>query len=656
MCGIAGYYSSRRADSDAFALHAMTTALTHRGPDAKGVWQDPNINIGLGHTRLSIQDLSEAGAQPMHSHSERFVIVFNGEIYNHLDLRKQLCNEGYAENWRGHSDTETLLGCISAWGLEKTLQSTVGMFALAVWDKHAQVLSLARDRMGEKPLYYGWQDDLFLFGSELSALCAHPKFTRDIDRSSLALLLRHNCIPAPYSIYSGIFKLMPAHYAQIDLGKSDKQVVSAPYWSLDAVVQSGLASPFMGSDAEAIQALHQQLSTSVQDQMIADVPLGAFLSGGIDSSVIAALMQQHSSVPAKTFTIGYNEASHNEAEHAKAVARHLGTEHTELYVSPNDALELIPRLPGIYSEPFSNSSQLPTYLICQLTSQHVKVALDGDGGDELFGGYNRYLGGYRVWQKLQRMPMPLRHLLANLLQRVPTSRWDAAYGLIERLFPEDRRLAWPGDKLHKIADAMRIDHGHDYYQHMLSHWQNADSIVIGATDLSTTIHDSAQWPHADNLQEWMMAMDAKHYIPEDNLVRLDRAAMACSLEARAPLLDHRVVELAWQMPLEMKIRNGQGKWLLREVLYQHVPRELIERPKMGFAAPIGEWLRGPLRDWAEDLLDEQSLKAEGYFNVTPVRTMWNRHLSGNGNHQGHLWDVLMFQAWLRQDYSPQPDI
>ncbi len=625
----------------------MTSALERRGPDGEGLWQDGEVNLGLGHRRLSILDLSEAGDQPMHSHCGRYVIVFNGEIYNHLRLRDQLENQYQPPRWNGHSDTETLLQCIAQWGLVKSLNACVGMFAFALWDRKMHTLSLARDRMGEKPLYYGWQNNVFLFGSELNALSVHPSFKKEVNRSAIALLLRHNCIPSPHSIYSGISKLMPGHYLTLQPCSAEKTMQSAPYWSVNDAAHMGLATQFQGTDTEAIALLERQLSSSVSDQLISDVPLGAFLSGGIDSSVIVALMQKNSTQSVKTFTIGYSEGSHNEAVHARQVAEHLGTDHTELRVSPDDALKLVPKLPDIYSEPFSNSSQLPTYLICQLTSQHVKVALDGDGGDELFGGYNRYLGGYKVWSQLKTLPLPLRKVISVFLQSVPTHRWDSAYKLVNSFIHRSQGIAWPGDKLHKIADAMRINQGELYYADRLSHWKNANQVVLDAPEAATFLNSRDTWPQANDLRDWMMAMDAKHYIPEDNLVRLDRAAMACSLETRAPLLDHRLVELAWTMPLHMKIRNGTGKWLLREVLYQYVPRELIDRPKMGFAAPIGQWLRNELRDWAEDLLDEAKLRDEGYFDPAPIRGLWEAHLAGHGNKEGYLWDVLMFQAWLR---------
>ncbi|MBF6620165.1 MAG: asparagine synthase (glutamine-hydrolyzing), partial [Patulibacter sp.] len=603
----------------------------------------------LGHRRLSILDLSPAGHQPMHSACSRYVIAFNGEIYNHLDLRRALEAEGRAPAWRGHSDTETLLACFAAWDVEKTLKATVGMFALALWDRQSRLLTLARDRLGEKPLYYGWQQDVLLFGSEPKAFKAHPAFAAVVERNALTLLLRHNCIPAPYSIYEGIMKLMPGQFLGMPLDDVSAARAARPqaYWQANQVVEKGLSDPFRGSDDEAVDVLHDELSRSIGAQMLADVPLGAFLSGGVDSSTIVALMQAQSSRPVRTFTIGFDEGGFDEAVDAKAVARHLGTEHTELYVRPEDALAVIPKLSSIYCEPFSDSSQIPTFLVSEMARQHVTVALSGDGGDELFGGYNRYLHARKVWDGVQRWPAAARHMAAGFLRAVPPGAWDRMFDAAKPLLPRRLHLVAPGDKAQKLAGVLTVSDDHAFFHQLTSHWNDPASIVIGAREPRTLLTSPDSWPQADSFQHWMMAMDMQTYMADDILVKVDRAAMANSLETRVPLLDHRVVELAWRMPLNLKIRESQGKWLLRQVLYRHVPCKLIDRPKQGFGIPLGSWLRGALRDWAEDLLDESRLRQEGYLRPEPIRKMWASHLSGRQNWQYHLWNVLMFQAWLR---------
>lgn len=561
----------------------------------------------------------------MSSACDRYVIAFNGEIYNHVVLRCQLEGAGLAPAWRGHSDTETLLACFSAWGLEKTLQATVGMFAIALWDRQEKTLTLARDRVGEKPLYWGWQDGVLLFGSELKALKAHPAFKAEIDRNALTLFLRYSYIPAPYSIYKGIDKLKAGHYVNIRLDGGSAFSMEPPkaYWHMNTAIEAGLANPFTGSDQQAVDVLEQQLMQSVGSQMLADVPLGAFLSGGIDSSTIVALMQQQSSKPVRTFTIGFEDAGYNEAEHARAVSSHLGTEHTELYVRPEDALAVIPRLPYIYCEPFADSSQIPTFLVSQLAKQHVTVALSGDAGDELFAGYNPYQFAPRLWQRISTLPLPLRRLAARTLSGLPV--------------PE---------KLDKLLDVLDASSREDFYRSLVSHWKHPEQLVIGAHEPATLLNTPDAWPATDCFEHWMMAMDAQTYMTDDILVKVDRAAMANSLETRVPMLDHRVVELAWRMPLRLKIRDGKSKWLLREVLYRHVPREMIERPKKGFSIPLATWLRGSLREWAESLLDSQRLHRESFFEAAPIRRKWQEHLSGKRDHSRLLWSVLMFQAWL----------
>lgn len=627
----------------------MADTIFHRGPDDCGAWVDEHAGLALGHRRLSILDLSPAGHQPMHSACSRYVIAFNGEVYNHLNLRRELEAEGGAPAWRGHSDTETLLACFAAWGVETTLKATVGMFALALWDRQSRLLTLARDRLGEKPLYYGWQQGVLLFGSEPKAFRLHPAFEAKVDRNALTLLLRHNCIPAPYSIYEGIMKLMPGQFLSLPLHDVPAARAALPqaYWQANQVVERGLSDPFRGSDDEAVDVLHGELSRSIGAQMLSDVPLGAFLSGGVDSSTIVALMQAQSSRPVRTFTIGFDEGGFDEAVDAKAVARHLGTEHTELYVRPEDALAIIPRLPSIYCEPFSDSSQIPTFLVSEMARRHVTVALSGDGGDELFGGYNRYLHARKVWDRVQRLPAAARHMAAGLLRAVPPAAWDRVFDAAKPLLPRRLHLVAPGDKAHKLAGVLTVSDDHAFFHQLTSHWNDPASVVIGAQEPRTLLTSPASWPQADSFQHWMMAMDMQTYMADDILVKVDRAAMASSLETRVPLLDHRVVELAWRMPLNLKIREDQGKWLLRQVLYRHVPRKLIDRPKQGFGIPLGSWLRGALRGWAEDLLDESRLRQEGYLRPEPIRKMWAAHLSGRQNWQYHLWNVLMFQAWLR---------
>ena len=567
----------------------------------------------------------------------RYVIAFNGEIYNHQELRGELGELA----WRGHSDTETMLAAIAHWGLEAALQRFVGMFAFALWDCRERALHLARDRFGEKPLYYGRMGNAFLFGSELKALQQHPAWRGEIDRNVLALYLRHNHVPAPYSIYKGISKLPPG--TLLTLGAETwGEAVPRPYWSLRKIAESGIAQPFAGSEGEAVETLDGLLRSAVRGQMMADVPLGAFLSGGVDSSLVVALMQAQSSRPVKTFTIGFSDAQYNEAEYAKAVARHLGTEHTELYVTPDQAREVIPRLPEIYDEPFADSSQIPTLLVAQLARQHVTVSLSGDGGDELFGGYNRYLWADAIWRKVRWLPKIGRRALGGALTALPPRTWDRLF----QAAPSGLRQRTPGDKLHKLAEILAADSPEQVYLNLVSQWKTPAAVALGSREPQTLLIDPAQRSALPEFIQRMMLLDAVSYLPDDILTKVDRAAMAVSLETRTPFLDHRVAEFAWHLPLAMKINHGVGKWPLRQVLYRYVPQNLIERPKMGFAVPVGAWLRGPLINWAEDLLDEARLREEGYFDPAPIRRKWQEHLSGKRNWQDCLWNVLMFQEWL----------
>ena len=663
MCGLTGYFSNRHIHGQE-TLTVMANVMRHRGPDDSGYWHDDEAGIGLAHRRLSILDLSPAGHQPMTSPSGRFKIVFNGEIYNHLEVRHELEKSGDC-HWRGHADTETIVAGFDAWGIEATLRRSVGMFALAVWDKKERTLTLARDRLGEKPLYFGWNCGTFLFASELKALRAFPGFEAEINRNALTLLLRHNYIPAPYSIYCGIFKLWPGTILALQKGACsvcpwgfDEPPFEAfqgigvslrPYWSLRDVAEQGLAQPFTGTENEAVAELERVLTAAVLSQQISDVPLGAFLSGGVDSSTIVALMQAHAARPVKTFTIGFDEDGYNEAKFAKVVARHLGTEHTELYVTSSEAMAVITLLPTLYDEPFSDSSQIPTFLVSQLARQHVTVALSGDAGDELFGGYNRYFLTNAIWRKTGWLPIRCRSALARGIKSVSPSRWNQLYSLAALAIPNKMRTTQVGDKAHKLADILEVNSPEMFYYNLLSHWKSPGDVVVGGHEPPTILTNGNGLIKVKEFEYQMMYLDALSYLPDDILVKVDRVAMGVSLETRVPFLDHRVVDFAWRLPLELKIRNGYGKWLLRQVLYKYVPKELIERPKTGFGVPIDSWLRGPLKEWAEELLAEDRLMQEGFFNPAPIRQKWHEHLSGQRNWQYHLWDVLMFQSWMESN-------
>lgn len=641
MCGITGFWTDRPAGRDAAAAiaQAMAARLAHRGPDGAGTWLDDSGAVALAHRRLAIVDLSPAGHQPMRSASGRYELILNGEIYNHVALRAELP----AQPWRGHSDTETLLAGIEHWGIEATLRKVVGMFAVALWDRERQRLTLARDRFGEKPLYIARLPHALLFASELKAFDAWPGFAPPIDRGAVALLLRHNYIPAPYSIFEGVSKLPPATLLHVD---GPSRIGSPqPYWSLRDAAEAGQRAPFAGTDEQAADALEAHLDAAIALQRVADVPLGAFLSGGVDSSVVVALMQRQSTTPVRTFTIGFDVPQFNEAEHAKAVARHLGTEHTELYCSARQALEVVPKLATMYCEPFSDSSQIPTFLVSQMARRHVTVSLSGDAGDELFGGYTRYDRAPALWSQLGRVPAPLRRALGPAIQALPPSAWDRVGDTLCRLTgraPIER----VGDRAHKLADMLKTRTPEAFYRDMVSHQPWPARVVLGATEPGTAMTQPALWPALPSFEERMMFIDTLSYLPDDILVKVDRAAMAVSLETRVPLLDHRVVEFAWSLPLHLKRRDGVGKWLLRQVLYRHVPRELIERPKTGFGVPLGDWLRGPLRPWAEHLLDEKRLREQGLLDVAYVRRLWREQIEGQREWMYLLWDVLMLQAWL----------
>lgn len=651
MCGIGGFIngSGRIPRSEVQGiLRTMGDTIAHRGPDDAGVWVDDELTVGLIHRRLSIVDLSPAGHQPMASNSGRYILVFNGEIYNHLSLRQELEALGAPLVWRGHSDTETLLAAFEVWGLERTLERCVGMFAIALWDRAERCLHLVRDRMGEKPLYYGWLGDALVFGSELKALRAHPAWQGEIDRDALTLFFRHNYIPAPHSIYKNVWKLPPATSLTITLDDVRRRGLPAakPYWSVLTGPVRGGAAAFKGGDVEALSELERLCAEAIALQRVADVPLGAFLSGGVDSSAVVALMQAQSTRPIRTFTVGFAESGYNEADYALSVARHLKTEHTELYVTPEQAQAVIPQLPAIYDEPFSDSSQIPTFLVSKMARQHVTVSLSGDGGDELFGGYNRYFLGRDLWHKMMRIPYGVRAALARGVTALPPSMLDLVLRPLGRVIPQFN-VSQPSDKAYKAMEVLALNRDTDLYRHLVSHWNDPGSLVIGGREPPTVLDQMLVRRDAgESFEQWMMTTDMQTYLPDDILVKVDRAAMAVGLETRVPFLDHRVVEFSLSLPLHMKIRDGQGKWLLREMLYKHVPKELIERPKMGFGVPIDSWLRGPLREWAEALLDEGRLLREGFLNPGPIRQKWHEHVAGTRNWQYYLWDVLMFQAWL----------
>jgi asparagine synthase (glutamine-hydrolysing) len=669
VCGLTGFLGFGPRTGLGHLARGMVDAIRHRGPDDVGTWVDESISVALGHRRLSIVDLSPAGHQPMHSASGRSVLAFNGEIYNHLSLRRELEALHAAPIWRGHSDTETLLAALEFWGLEAALERCVGMFAFSLWDRQERTLTLVRDRFGEKPLYFGWvgrgEARAFVFGSELKALRAYPGFDAPISREALSQYLCFNYVPAPRSIYEGIFKLEPGCLLKVQglpprdppsepirPGQAHGNVVVKRWWSLSEVVQAGARNPLI-SEAEAVELLEHQLSESIRLQSLADVPLGAFLSGGVDSSVIVALMQRQSSIPVKTFTVGFEETEFDESPYARAVARHLGTEHYEMRATPQMARDLIPRLPPFYDEPFADSSQIPTLLVCGAARQYVTVALSGDAGDELFGGYNRYFWGPGIWSRLSGLPMPMRKVLGYALSTLPSSAWDR-FGRALAFAGSADGVQHLGDKVHKLGARLRTVRDIDgLYRSLVSEWEGTKGLVLnsdrqlGAVTQPLCLLDDplpARGTDADQLR--MMYLDAISYLPDDILCKVDRAAMACSLETRVPFLDHRVVELAWRLPLSMKIRGRTGKWALREVLYKHVPRELVERPKSGFAVPVGQWLRGPLRSWAEDLLAEHTLRDQGYLDSGPIRQRWAEHLSGVRDYTSSLWGVLMFQAWL----------
>lgn len=642
MCGVAGYWDFR-ADSSNDELRAivdgMAASLTHRGPDDSGVWIDARAGLAMGHRRLSIIDLSSAGRQPMVSADGKAVLVYNGEVYNAVQLRAELEQKGHT--FRGHSDTEVVLHACREWGVQATVKRLIGMFAFVLWDAQEQVLTLVRDRLGIKPLYWGKFGSLLLFGSELKALRAHPGWTPAIDHDALAAYLRHCYVPAPHSIYRGVSKLEPGCLVRVDRHGAMQKI---RYWDLLEINHSHRPGAGDPSVHEATEALHELLSDAVSRRMIADVSLGAFLSGGIDSSTVVALMQAQSDRPVRSFSIGFTDASYDEAQHAKMVAAHIGTQHTELYIDHNQGLEVIPQLAQCYDEPFADASQIPTHLVSQLTRQHITVALSGDGGDEVFAGYNRYLWAERIWRGVGWMPLGGRRLASRLLRVLSPAKWNT----LARGIPQGLRARHFGDQVHKLARTIEAGGRDALYRCLISQWQDPDDIVLSGREPSGILWDDNLHTGAPSFIQRMRLLDCLTYLPDDILTKVDRASMAVSLEARVPLLDHRIVEFAMRLPQHLLIRHGQSKWLLRQVLYRYVPRELVERPKMGFGVPIGAWLRDSLREWAEHLLSPRRLEQQGFFAPAPIQNAWKEHLRGSGNWQYPLWTVLMFQTWYEQ--------
>lgn len=645
MCGIAGavdFEISTSLDELETTALAMAGAVRHRGPDHLGSWSDPGTGVSLGHSRLAIIDPSPDGNEPIASSDGRYLMVFNGEIYNHREMRRQL---GSGVAFRGTCDAETLVEAIARWDLLKAIRAADGMFALAVYDRADRQLTLVRDRMGEKPLYYGWAGRHFLFGSELKALASHPAFRPELDRAALAEFLRFGYVPSPGSIYQGVFKLPPATSLVVAVDEVSARPTPEPYWSLLDVAVSGVSEPLALSAPEAVEHLDALLRETVASRMIADVPLGAFLSGGIDSSTVVAFMQSLSDRAVQTFSVGVAESGFDEARDAARVARMLGTNHTEVYITPREAWDLIPSLPTVYDEPFADSSQIPTLLVSSVAAKDVKVALSGDGGDEVFGGYVRHQFAAGPGRGLNKVPRPLRRAAGAILSSPSPRDWDRMLELGGRLLPAALRQARPGEKLHKLADVARAEDADEMYARLTSIWLEPEGLVIAGAGSAPETSRSPVWPDAGALVDRWMYADASTYLPDDILVKVDRASMSRGLEVRVPYLAPKVIEFAWRLPRELKIRDGVGKWPLRQVLQRYVPRDLVERPKQGFGIPVGEWLRGPLRGWAEDLLSEERLRNEEIFRAAPIRRAWSDHLARRRELDQEMWTLLMFQAW-----------
>ena len=676
MCGFAGLYLGRQFDAENIneVVTNMTNALEHRGPDDFGTWLDARDGIAFGHRRLAIVDTSPLGHQPMSSKDDQYMIVLNGEIYNHNQLRSelQILNPNIA--WTGHSDTETLLAAFEYWGIEKTLKKSVGMFAIALWETASKKLYLIRDRFGEKPLYYGWIDDgqngkIFAFGSELKSFKAYPNFSNTVCRTALKQYFRYMYVPSPYSIYSDIYKLEAGCMICIDgtppqtppkeilhpleaMPQKYKNFSIERWYSLKEKIVKNSMQHFQ-DETEAISTLEEQLVETIKIQSEADVPLGAFLSGGVDSSTIVALMQENQSKPVQTFTIGFEDKKFDESPYAHAVAKHLGTEHHELFVSSSDAQSLIPNLPKLYDEPFADSSQIPTHFVSMAAKKEVTVSLSGDAGDELFGGYNRYLFAPKLWNKVQWMPFAARRVMGNSLAFLSIDAWDKIGQAFNSMNPGSRSISQLGDKVHKTALRFKTVQSIDeLYKNLVCEWPNVDELVIAdvsnypSQQIINTLEDPLPELGMDDAESRMMYWDAMTYMTDDILCKVDRAAMGVSLETRVPFLDHRIAEIAWRTPLKIKIKNNQGKWPLREILYKRVPRELIERPKAGFGIPLGDWLRGPMKEWAEALIEPNRLAAEGFLNPELVHLIWHEHQQQKRNWSFKLWSILMFQSWL----------
>ena len=650
MCGIAGWWDPRQCQHVDELRHTgqrMANALHHRGPDDAGTFEDPTAGLVLAFRRLAIIDLSPAGHQPMKSVCDRYMIVFNGEIYNHKTLRVELQQH---LTFRGHSDTEVILGGFTRWGVRATVEKLNGMFGLAVWDRATQTLTIARDRFGEKPIYYGRVNGQFLFGSELKALRAVDGFHAPVDRGALSLFMRHGYIPAPHTIYGGLHKLPPGCLLEVRAGVPGEPL---PYWSAIDLAEKGVRNPLMGTERELEEELHSLLYEAVGMRTDSDVPLGAFLSGGVDSSLVVSLMQAQSARPVKTFTIGFTEADYNEATFAKQVATHLGTEHTELYVTPADALAVVPQLPTMYDEPFADSSQIPTHLVSSLAKGSVTVCLTGDGGDELFGGYTRYSLLADTWNRFQKIPLPARRAGGKALAAVPSHRWDTMFRVAGPMLPRGARVSRPGEKLHILASALQFNAPEDVYLQLISQWSDPSRVVLDGNEPQTALTNGAKSSITDPALR-AMQLDSITYLPDDILVKVDRAAMAVSLETRVPLLDHRIYEFAWRLPNDLRNRPGEGKYLLRKVLDRYVPRPMFDRPKMGFGVPVGSWMRGPLREWCEDLLSPSVLHSQGLLDVDVVRSAWADHVEGRTDRAYQLWCILMLQAWLAEQVEPTP--
>ena len=638
MCGFAGYLSLKN-NVHYEHLKLMQQSIAHRGPDSNGIWVNENHLVGFCHNRLSIIDITSAGAQPMKSKNGRYIISYNGEIYNHLDLRAELKQEQNKIEFFSNSDTETLLACFEQWGIEISLTKTVGMFAFSVWDFNEDALYLGRDRMGEKPLYYGWQDEYFFFGSELKALKSHPNFKAKLDHTALGMFFRYSYVPAPYSIYSGIKKLIPGTILKVHSSGKSENIV---YWDLNIVVSNGLQNPYSGNDKEAVNELDIRLNQTIISQQISDVPIGAFLSGGIDSTLISSIMQAHSNTSINTFTIGFKDDKYNEANYALEISKHLKTNHHELYLSANDIICEAPKIASIYDEPFADSSQLPTYFVCALAKQQVTVALSGDAGDEIFGGYNRYTQA----AKLSKYPPIIKKLMVKLLTQFTPSQIDKIYDFLKPLLPSTLNSSNPGNHYSKIVKLLAQDTNWDIYQCLVSICNSPNTLMKNGFDKDgINNYTKSIFLNSMELELQMMLSDSLTYLSDDILCKVDRASMSVSLESRVPFLDHRIVEFSSTLPLNMKVRDGKGKWILRKLLEKYVPNNLLERPKMGFGLPLDIWLRGPLKDYASSMLSEKKLIEDEFIDQQKVSKIWNEHLSGVKNHQHVLWNIIMYQSW-----------